>query len=88
MKQSVRAKIEAERDRLLKLADDLNRTLDILSMFDSPNGHRSAAVAATADDTPAPAPKKKRAGRPMSAAARKAISRRMRAYWRERRATQ
>jgi hypothetical protein len=88
---SLRAKIEHERDRLLAQARDLERTLDVIGMFESAassngNGHgpRVASVATAADETAAPV-KRRRKRRKMTAAERKALGIRMKKYWAERR---
>lgn len=83
----LREQIEAERDRLERQIADLNRTLDVISLFESAassassraNGHQPAVPEA------ADKPRKRAARKPMTDAQRKRVSRRMRAYWKERR---
>ena len=83
---SLKSKIEAERDRLQTQLAEMNRTLDIITLFETSagatNGHRPAHAEA-ADKADDKAPRK----RSMSPQARKAISRRMKAYWKGRRQT-
>jgi len=73
---ALNAEIEVRQDELDKLRTALG-ILESARASVAPNGHAAAAKVAT--------PKKQRPRR-MSAAARKAISKRMRAYWKAQRA--
>lgn len=95
--QATRAKIEQDRDRLIAQARDLEKTLDIIEMYESAAGRngqtRLRAAAETAPDVaddvtapPAAGKRRKSHRRKMTAAERKAVGARMRKYWASKRA--